>query len=384
MYKSNSMKEYKLNQIKDKKIIGRNIASAGQSEKPLSLFWGASGIEVCVKATEVWAKLSANYETSEPWIAIFVNGAQISRFMIAKGESQWYCLARNLNAQKENHISILKDTQPMSGEALHSLFLEAIALNEEGIFCPLEKKSLSIEFIGDSITSGEGLAGSPEEGDWITQWFRASDTYAVKTALSLNADFSVLSQCGWGIAWGWNGDRRSALPPHYDNVCSVMWGDYQEKLGVKEKYDFKDASDFVVVNLGTNDNGAFDQAAWKDSDGKEYPLHKDKDGIAIAEDGNLIKEAVKDFLKNIRKHNPKAKIIWTWGMIKLKAIPPYILKGLEEYKTESGDNSVYSLEFDAMEDVEKLPEDKGSRGHPGPLTHYLASKKLTALIKSLM
>ena len=71
-------------------------------------------------------------------------------------------------------------------------------------------------------------------------------------------------------------------------------------------------------------------------------------------------------------------------MIKLKAIPPYILKGLEEYKTESGDNSVYSLEFDAMEDVEKLPEDKGSRGHPGPLTHYLASKKWTALIKSLM
>ncbi|MCR4743454.1 MAG: SGNH/GDSL hydrolase family protein [Treponema sp.] len=378
------MKEYKLNQIKDKKIIGRNIASAGQSEKEMAIFWGGSGIELCIKASEVWAKFSANYQTSEPWLAVFVNGAQISRFMITKGPAQWYCLARNLNPQKENTISILKDTQPMSGEALHSLFLEEIGLDDQGIFCPLKKKALSIEFIGDSITSGEGLAGGPEEWEWITQWFRASDSYAVKTAQALNADFSVLSQCGWGIAWGWDGDRRNALPPHYDNVCSVMWGEYQEKLGIKEKYDFKGGSDYVVINLGTNDNGAFDQPAWKDENGKEYPLHKDKNGLALEEDGNIVKAAVKDFLKNIRLHNPKAKIIWTWGMIKLKAIPPYIAKGLEEYKNESGDKAVYSLEFDAMEDVEKLPEDKGSRGHPGPLTHYLASKKLTAFIKSLM
>ena len=174
------------------------------------------------------------------------------------------------------------------------------------------------------------------------------------------------------------------MPPHYNKVCSVMWGDYQTKLGVKEDYNFPVKNDFVVLNLGTNDNGAFFQPPWKDSDGKEYVLHTDENKKAVFEDGKIITAGVVDFLKSIRSKNPAAKIIWTWGMIKLTAVPDYITAGVEQYKKETGDSEVYTLELDSMEDVEKLPEDKGSRGHPGPKTHYLAAKKLTAFIKQLI
>lgn len=375
------MKTYKLNEIAEKRILGRNVKNAEKSEL-LALFWGASALEVCVKSSEVWVNFSSNYDNSEVWIRIEVNGSFVSRF-IAPKEKTWICVARNLNPQKENLISIIKDTQAMSSDEHHSLFINEIGLSDDGTFAKITPRKMKIEFIGDSITSGEGLAGRIDEMDWIPQWFCAGLTYAVQTAKSLNADWSVMSQCGWGICWGWDGNIHTAIPPHYENVCSVMWGEYQEKLGVSQKYDFGSGSNFVVINLGTNDNGAFFQPAWKDEKGKEHVLHTNQNGEATDEDGKLVYEGVKEFLKNIRKHNPNAKIIWTWGMIRLSAIPKFIQNAVDDFKTENNDKNVFTLEFDAMEDVEKLPEDKGSRGHPGPKTHKLAAQKLTDFIKKL-
>lgn len=375
------MKTYKLNEISEKRILGRNVKDA-ENLSSLALFWGASALEICVKASEVWINFSSDFDNSESWVCIEINGMQISRF-IAPKEKTWICVARNLNPEKENLISIIKDTQAMSSDEHHSLFINEIGLSDDGTFAKITPRKMKIEFIGDSITSGEGLAGGIDEWEWIPQWFCASKTYAIQTAKSLNADWSVMSQCGWGICWGWNGNIHTAIPPHYENVCSVMWGEYQKKLGVSQKYDFGNGSDFVVINLGTNDNGAFFQPAWKDESGIEHVLHTNKNGEATDEDGKKIYDGVKSFLKNIRNHNPNAKIIWTWGMIRLTAIPKFIQNAVDDFKTENDDKNVFTLEFDAMEDVEKLPEDKGSRGHPGPKTHKLAAQKLTDFIKKL-
>lgn len=375
------MKTYKLNEISEKRILGRNVKDA-ENLSSLALFWGASALEICVKASEVWINFSSDFDNSESWVCIEINGMQISRF-IAPKEKTWICVARNLNPEKENLISIIKDTQAMSSDEHHSLFINEIGLSDDGTFAKITPRKMKIEFIGDSITSGEGLAGGIDEWEWIPQWFCASKTYAIQTAKSLNADWSVMSQCGWGICWGWNGNIHTAIPPHYENVCSVMWGEYQKKLGVSQKYDFGNGSDFVVINLGTNDNGALFQPAWKDESGIEHVLHTNKNGEATDEDGKKIYDGVKSFLKNIRNHNPNAKIIWTWGMIRLTAIPKFIQNAVDDFKTENDDKNVFTLEFDAMEDVEKLPEDKGSRGHPGPKTHKLAAQKLTDFIKKL-
>lgn len=375
------MKTYKLNEISEKRILGRNVKDA-ENLSSLALFWGASALEICVKASEVWVNFSSDFDNSESWVCIEINGMQISRF-IAPKEKTWICVARNLNPEKENLISIIKDTQAMSSDEHHSLFINEIGLSDDGTFAKITPRKMKIEFIGDSITSGEGLAGGIDEMEWIPQWFCASKTYAIQTAKALNADWSVMSQCGWGICWGWDGNIHTAIPPHYENVCSLMWGEYQEKLGVLQKYDFGNGSDFVVINLGTNDNGAFFQPAWKDENGKEHVLHTNKNGEATDEDGKLVYEGVKSFLKNIRKHNPNSKIIWTWGMIRLTSIPKFIQNAVDDFKTENDDKNVFTLEFDAMEDVEKLTEDKGSRGHPGPKTHKLATQKLTDFIKKL-
>lgn len=375
------MKTYKINEIPYKKILGRNVKSAGKNES-LNLFWGAAALEVKVKATEVWVELSSDYDNLEIWVAVEVNGFQISRFMVSK-EKQLYCVARNLNPEKENLITIIKDTQPMPDDVKHSLTVHSVGLNDGGVFLSVPDRKLKIEFIGDSITSGEGLAGMWDENEWIPQWFRASKTYAMQVAKKLDADWNVMSQCGWGIKWAWNGDRNSALPPHYEQVCSIMKGDFENQLGVNEKADFGSGSDFVVLNLGTNDNNAFTQPAWVDSNGNKYELHVDSNGRATDEDGRVITDEVKNFLTVIRKNNPKAKIIWTWGMMTLHAIPDFIQLGVDEYKSENNDSLVYTLELDSMDKIEKCNEDKGSRGHPGAVTHAAAAKKISEFIQKL-
>ena len=367
------MKAYKINEIAYKRILGRNVEGAGEKEGPLALFWGAAALEINVRSSEVWIQVSSDYDVYEPWIRVEVNGAVVGRFMVCKGEPHWVCIVRGLNKEKENLVSVIKDTQPMSDDPKHLLLILQVGLDDDGAFCKPVPRELSLEFIGDSITSGEGLAGMPNEQDWIPQWFCAGKTYAVQLAKRLNADFSVMSQCGWGICWGWNGDRNSALPPHYENVCSVLNGEKQKQLGTKDKYSFKTEPDFIIINLGTNDNGAFFQQPWKDASGKEYVLKTDAYEKACEEDGIYIAATVKSFLKTIRSHNKKAVIIWCYGMITMNAIPEFISRGIDEYKREANDNKVYLLKLDSMEYVEESLEDKGSRGHPGPKTHRLAA-----------
>lgn len=375
------MKSYKISEIENKHILGRTVPI--EKDNHLVLFWAASGIELTVKSSEVYILISSDYDRNEPWISIYINGRSISRFMVEKGEKKWVCIAKNMNMENENTITIYKDTQAMPDDNLHSLFIYEVKLSEGGTFCPPKKKDMKIEFVGDSITSGEGLAGGPDDWDWIPQLFVGSLTYASQTARMLNADYSVVSQSGWGICWGWDGNRNNRLPPFYEQVCGVSRSDYQKSIGSQDAYDFKGGADYVVVNLGTNDNGAFYQPPWRESEfGDKYKLSLNEDGTVCEKDSNYIINAVKDFLKIIRKNNPKAIIIWCWGMVKLELVPPLIQYGVEEYMFESGDKKVYTLELDSMEEVEKTDDEKGSRAHPGFKTHKLAANKLCNFIKN--
>ena len=173
------------------------------------------------------------------------------------------------------------------------------------------------------------------------------------------------------------------MPPHYENICSLQSGDIQKKLGSQETWDFsKFQPDFVVVNLGTNDSGAFNQPAWKDPvTGTEYKMHLDENGKPVPEDGNKIASAVSDFLKVIRKNNPEAKILWVWGMIDMPEVGVYVKQGIDSFISETGDKKTSAMILPSMS-LEKTDEEKGSRGHPGPLTHRLASEKIIEYIKN--
>lgn len=363
---------YKPGELKNLHILGRSPMQDGS----LVMFWTASGIEAKTAAYEIRAELEADYSTLEPWVSVWVNGAFISRFMVEKGR-RTYSLFRTLTTTAPYTIRLLKESQAMSGDETHSLILHSIsatsALDKDEVFLPVEKKKLNIEFVGDSLTTGEGLAGAPGEMDWIPAWMSVRSGYALTTADMLGADFHFLSQSGWGVVCSWDNDRDCAMPSYYEAVCGLAKGSKNEALGAQKPWDFSSwKADVVVVNLGTNDSGAY----------RTNPPKQQADGTMWKlTDLDLLREGVSGFMKKLRRHNPSARIIWVYGMCSFDQ-GDVIQAGFDDYLKESGDKAATFIRLDPQS--LEGEDEHGSRQHPGPVTHLRAAKKLVEEIgKSL-
>ena len=100
------MKEYKLGDLPESSlhIYGRNSGILD----PLTLFWTASGVEVRVKASELWVEVEAGYDIYEPWISILIDHVPISRQMVQKGR-YWIPVFRSLDKETLRTVRISKD-----------------------------------------------------------------------------------------------------------------------------------------------------------------------------------------------------------------------------------------------------------------------------------
>ena len=145
-------------------------------------------------------------------------------------------------------------------------------------------------------------------------------------------------------------------------------------------YDFsKWSADVIVVNLGTNDGGAFNSPEYIDPlTGRRTKQRLNDDGSMKEEDLARFREKCKQFLGVLRFHNPQSKILWAYGMLGIP-MEPAILQAIEEFKEEQGDNQVYYVRL-----PENTDETMGSRCHPGPKNHLQAASVLTQEIKKLL
>lgn len=184
----------------------------------LALFYTGSGIGCDVRAAELWLELEAHYSAYEPWINIWVDDVMVSRLMLTEGRHS-LCLFRGMNPEVVKRIKVLKDVQAMSGDTAHALLFHS--LRTDGEILPAPVFANRIEFIGDSITSGEGAIGAKQEEDWISMWFSVENNYAHMIATDLNADFRIVSQSGWGVHSSWDNDPKAALPKYYRRVCGL-------------------------------------------------------------------------------------------------------------------------------------------------------------------
>ncbi len=363
------MKRYTLSEIPHL-VHGR---TNGETE-PLTLFWTASGLEVNVRASELWVELHAEWSLYEPWFSFEINGEVFSRRMAAQGTER-VCVFRGMNPDVVKNVRIIKDTQAMSADP--ESVLQICALETDGTFEPVEPRALKLEFIGDSITSGEGDIGAKAEEDWISMFFSAQNNYAVMTGRALNADIRVLSQSGWGIGCSWDNNPHGAIPPVYEEVCGLLNGSKNEALGAHRANDFAAwQPDYVFINLGTNDCGSFSQPMWRDEkNGETFQNRREPDGSFNAADIARLQEKVIAFLKTLRRCNPGAKLVWILGMLGVELVPA-IEAAVERYRAETGDTRA---EFLALTD--DLPN-RGCRNHPGVGAHRTAAAELTAYIRA--
>lgn len=355
-----------LSQLPQVRVLGRHVV-----QEPQTLFWTASGIELMFTGSELWVEWNADYTVMEPWVSVEINGAWVARFAVEKGSSR-SCIFRGMTPGRPKHVRILKDVQAMPDDPDHLLQIQGLCF-AGGEFLSLPEPKFRLEFVGDSITSGEGALGDTAEEDWISAFFSAENNYARMTADALGAEYRVVSQSGWGFVSGYDNNPGHTLPPYYTQVCGVAGGERNQALGAHLPYDFTAwQPDAVVVNLGTNDRNAFDNPAWTDpATGRSFKLRRSEDGGYHPEDAAFVAEAVSDFLKLIRSKNPRAMLVWAYGMLG-DGLLPLLRRGVEQYRAETGDARVQLLEL-----PDTTPAQLGARQHPGAAAHRAAAQVLT-------
>lgn len=143
------------------RVLGRTTGT-----DVVNLFWTGSGIEFIYTGSELQVEVNADYDAYEPWLAVELNGVQISRVPLNKGKNE-VCLFRGMTVGKPKHVRILKEVQAMHQDPGHLLQIVGLQY-ADGEFLQLPEPKYRLEFVGDSITSGEGTVGDACEEDWIS------------------------------------------------------------------------------------------------------------------------------------------------------------------------------------------------------------------------
>ena len=373
MTANQNLKTYPLKDVAHYKIHGRTDLA----QDLLPLFFNGSGIEVNVTGTELWIDIDVDYEVHEPWIYTTLNGAFMSRQMLPPGAYS-LCLFRSMSPDAVKNVQFFRELQAMSEDNVCRILIRGF--RSDGLFFPVAPKRFKLEFIGDSITSGEGTYGAKEDTDWLAMYMSASRNYAKITSDALDAEYRLFSQGGWGVLCGWDNDPRHNIPSRYEKICGLAEGEMNEKLGAGKPYDFQSwKPDAIIVNLGTNDASAFNQPEWTDPvTGQTFWQRRETDGTYNQDDLSRFKQAVINFLHMLRKNNPDSHIVWCYGMLGYD-LTFAITDAMSSYQKETGDSNLAFLQLPNTTD-----ETIGAHAHPGEQSHVRAAKVLIEYLQTIL
>ena len=144
-----------------------------------------------------------------------------------------------------------------------------------------------------------------------------------------------------------------------ENVMTTEY-EYTNLYDRSEKWDFsRYQPKLVCINLGTNDLST-----------NNY-------------DVKLLGAAYKRFLKQVRSHNPKAKIVFLCGSMlngKELTIAKQLMDEAVEEARKQGDTEVYRFDFTPANGSLRY----GADWHPSVWQHELMAAELTAYLRTLM
>lgn len=310
------------------------------------------GVKFRAACTEVHVEINCQYGEHSPWMGVLVDGAPVGRFPLMQGR-HWYCALAGMAEGFPHDVSIVRDSQPVPEDpARQFITVERVKIVGERL--PLEKPDMVIEFAGDSLTSGEGTLGPYEAREWRMAYMSAMNTFAQMVCCEMKAEGRWISQSGWGIHAGWGGDEKCSIPLIYDRVCAT------DEAG-QNPYDFtREPADWVIVNLGSNDAapmGRLESLAQRRAFRRK--VHED----AVA------------FLENIRRLNPRAQVLWVYGMCG-RPLEKEIRSAVEKLQA-AGDAGMHYLRVPRVRD-----DEIGSRQHPGAPSHRKVAQAITAFMKT--
>ena len=373
MTPNENLKQYTLKETAYYKIHGRT----DETQEALPLFFNGSGIEVNVNGSELWIDIDVDFNTHEPWIWTALNGSFMSRQMLLPGAYS-LCLFRGMSPDAVKNVKFFRELQAMSEDDACHLLVRGF--RTDGRFLPVKDRRFKLEFIGDSITSGEGTYGARNDTDWLSMYMGTSRNYARMVSDALDAEYRLISQGGWGVLSSWDNHPDHNLPSHYEKICGLAAGEMNEQLGAGKPYDFQSwMPDAIIVNLGTNDASAFEQPEWQDPvTGRTFKQHKEPDGTYRMEDIARFKQAVIDFLSMLRRNNPTSHIVWTYGMLGYDLTFAFT----DAWNADQKAARDYNIAFLQLPNTTELTV--GSHAHPGEKSHARAAQVIVEYLAPIL
>ena len=306
------------------------------SRRPLALDWTGTGLECLFRGTDLWAELEAPALSPIMWMIVLADGAPVARFPVEPG-IRFYPLVLGMEPQNARVVTLMKETQCMPDNPEATVLLHSLRMN--GDLEPLPARDLKIEFVGDSLTSGEGSLAPRGNDEWISMWFSARGNYSWIACSELNAERRILSQSGWGVCWDWEHNPDHTLTAHYEEICGVLQGPAADARGCTKPYDFSVwQPDIVCIRLGTNDNNGMNM---------KNSAEQDRDTLVRGSLG---------LLRLVRKNNPAAKIVW---ILPSSDCRPDLPAEAVRLAREEGMTGLYTF---TLPDYHE--EDMGARFHP--------------------
>ena len=329
------------------------------------MMWTGASAEMRVQASALWVRIECAYQAYRPYVSFEVDGLKAQTLSPLPGV-HWYGVMVGMDATLAHTVRITLETQAFPGT-----WVDLLALRTDGVFLPLPARKRRIEFIGDSITSGEGMRGPKAFMEWVPMCFSATDAYTRMVSDRLNAQVQIISQSGWGVVCGWNNDPSMTLPSVYDAICGPAARGIPDHLahGGPKPYDFSFDPDTVVVNLGTNDSGGLANPPFTDPvSGITYHL--------TIEDLPRFEEACYQFILHLHARNPHAKLLWAYGVAGGEAMAASIQRAVA--RAQAAELSVAYL---ALPDAATLRGGIGSRDHPGSNAHRRMAELIVRAIR---
>lgn len=353
------------NLIKPTSSLINRLGKYSVKDDVVSFFMTGAGIEFVTDSSSLILDVESNYSKGqEIWLTIEVDGALIQRICLNEGRST-ICAFRKVSSGTPRVVRVLRESQLDTYVPVHALRIHSLSSEDDETLNLLEPPNhkYNLEFIGDSITSGEGLNGKVGEMSFVSAFYGYKNNYSLLTADKLDAFYTTTSQSGWGVYCGYNNSMETIIPAIY----------FDTKINGEELIEDRPDKDVVVISLGTNDYSAFTFEEWVDpSTGTSYKLHLDSDGNMVAEDAKKVIDAGIDFVNKLKDKHPNAKFIWLYGMYGNGLEP-----ALREICEATGTTYVSGADC--------LPvKDFGSREHPGNNTHAKTSEILIDKIREIL
>ena len=334
----------------------RLLGRLDPDQDPIALDWTGSGLEVVHRGAGLWAELEAPAAAPLFWMIVLADGCPVTRFPVEPG-CRFYPLLLGMEPDKSRVVTLMKETQCMPAAPEATVYLRSLRV--DGELLPLPPRSYRIEFIGDSLTSGEGALAPKGNEEWITPWFSARGNYSWYACEALNAERRILSQSGYGVCWDWEHTEKNNMTDGYDLNVGVLFGEAAEKRGCRKPHDFSSwKPDLICIRLLSNDANGM------------------KNANRTAEDRETVIRGAVGLIRKVRGLNPGAAIVW-------------ILPGTDAFP-ELGEEAVRRARAEGVDRLTSFtlpdygPEDMGARFHPNAEWNRKAGRLLAEYLKTLL